>query len=394
MTTRESGKARSRGVSVSVGVLLIILAVAAVIIGRGGLSQIPGFGGGDGEGDRFGAGNGSKHLTGVIGSEKREFFEDKLVQDRLDTEGFSVEFTTAGSRRIANEMDLSQYDFVFPSSAPAAQKIIAEHPDYTVEYPFFSPMAVATFKPIVEILKREGVVTERDGAPVLEMDRYIDLAQSGKRWRDLSDEFPSPRAVQISTTDIRTSNSAAMFLSILAWQFAEREPDKADDVQWLTEQIAPFFTGQGFAETTSAGPFSDYLSQGMGAVPMVLVYEAQYFGEMMKSNSRIDDDMVLLQLEPTVLAKHGIIGITPEGKEMAKFLANDVSMQMNAANFGFRPAGGDYLAKTLDTRGFPPPPDYVSSVDPPNYDRLEKLIDGVGLKYGSVPPRRGEDHEK
>ncbi|MDK6808701.1 hypothetical protein QP365_14285, partial [Corynebacterium aurimucosum] len=76
--------------------------------------------------------------------------------------------------------------------------------------------------------------------------KYMDLARSGKRWRDLGDAFPSPRNVQVRSTDIRTSNSAAMYLSLLAWEVAQREPDRANDVGFLVDEIAPFFTAQGY----------------------------------------------------------------------------------------------------------------------------------------------------
>lgn len=237
MTTQQasnrSGKG-SRGCSVVVGILLAALAVAAVLAGRG---VIPGFGDG-GAGESRGSGGlrgGTKEIHGVIGSEKREYFEDPAVVDRLRELGYTVSVSTAGSRRIATEVDLNQQDFVFPSSSPATQKVTDQVSGYSVDYPFFSPMAVATFQPIVDLLEGAGVVRKEGDSYVLDVNAFIDLAQSGKRWRELGDTFPSPRNVQISTTDIRTSNSAAMFLSILAWQFGEREPNKANDVEWLTQ---------------------------------------------------------------------------------------------------------------------------------------------------------------
>ncbi|MCQ4628165.1 hypothetical protein KBX17_10205 [Corynebacterium sp. CCUG 65737] len=372
-----------RGCAIFIGVLLAIIALVAVFIGRGGL----------GEGS-FISGRGSKEVTGVIGSEKREYFEDPEVVDRLTELGFTVNFTTAGSRRIANETNLAQQDFVFPSSGPAAQKITDQDSNYSVEYPFFSPMAVATFKPIARILEKEGVATEAAGKYTLDVGEFITLTQQGKRWRDFGNTFPSQRNVQVATTDIRTSNSAAMWLAILAWEFGESNPDKADDIGWLTNQIAPFFTGQGYTQSSSAGPFADYLSQGMGAVPMVLVYEAQFLGEQMKESSRIKDDMVLMHLEPTVLANHGIVGISPEGKELAQALASDQELQQLAARHGFRPATGDYLTTAMEGHGLGSPAHYDNSVDPPSFDRMEKLIEGVGNRYGSVPPRNREEQEK
>lgn len=385
----SSGKSRQRW-SIGLGSLLVIVAVIAVLMGRG---IIPGF---TGATDRFGPGGngsagpakGTQAVHGVVGSEKREYFEDPAVVERLRELGYTVTVNTAGSRRIATEVDLKTEDFVFPSSSPATQKITDQGLGYSADYPFFSPMAVATFQPIVDLLVGAEVVRKEGDTYVLDMNRFIEITQEGKRWRDFGDSFPSPRNVQISTTDIRSSNSAAMFLSILAWQFGEREPDKANDVDWLTQQVAPFFTDQGYTQSSSAGPFNDYLSQGMGSSPMVLVYEAQFLGEQIKPNSRIKDDMVLVQLDPTVLANHGIVGISPEGKELGRLLSTDETLQRLAAQHGFRPASHDYLTEILGEKGFPPPSSYVSSVDPPNYDRLEALIEGTGKRFGSIPPRQ------
>ena len=128
---------------------------------------------------------------------------------------------------------------------------------------------------------------------------------------------------------------------------------------------------------------------------MVMVYEAQYLGELMSDASRIRDDMVLLQLSPTVLANHGIVGVTEQGKELGRLLTNDPQLQQLAARHGFRPANQGSLATEMEKRGLPAPSDYVNSIDPPNYDRLEQLIDGVGTRYGSIaPPLKNEEEEQ
>ena len=385
----HDAKPRGRKVSVVLGVILVGVVIAAIALGRGLLP----FGDGD-EGDTTG-GSGGKltQLHGVIGSEKRAYFEDPDVVARLEELGYRVSVTTAGSRQIATTTDIAEQDFVFPSSAPATQKVREQGSGYSVDFPFFTPMAVASWKPIADLLVAEGVVSEQNGAYTLDVNKYMDLARSGKRWRDLGEAYPSPRNVQIRSTDIRTSNSAAMYLSLLAWEVAERDPERRDDVGFLIDEIAPFFTAQGYSEASSSGPFTDYLSQGMGAAPMVMVYEAQFLGEQMRPNSRIRDDMVLLHLSPTVLANHGIVGVSAGGKELGRLLSNDPQLQQLAARHGFRPANSGSLADELADRGLDAPSDYVNSIDPPSYDRLEQLIDGVGQRYAGAPAPVKEDDQ-
>ena len=40
--------------------------------------------------------------------------------------------------------------------------------------------------------------------------------------------------------------------------------------------IAPLFSKQGYQESSTAGPFEDYVAMGMGKAPLVLIYEAQF----------------------------------------------------------------------------------------------------------------------
>jgi len=60
-------------------------------------------------------------VTGLIGSEKEEFFRDSRVVAVLRDNGIAVEFEKAGSRQIATSYDLSKYDFAFPAGVPAVE---------------------------------------------------------------------------------------------------------------------------------------------------------------------------------------------------------------------------------------------------------------------------------
>lgn len=352
--------------------------------------SLPGAGGsapGSGGGDVI-------EVRGVIGSEKRAFFESDAVRSALEDRGYRVTVDTAGSRRIATDTDLADYDFAFPSSAPAGEKIASENENLGVSAPFHSPMAIATFEPILQILADEGVARQEGGHWFLDMMAYTELAASGARWQDLGETYPSPRTVQISTTDIRTSNSAAMYLAILSWltNGGAVVTDEAQ-VQAVVDQVTPMFTGQGYTESTSAGPFADYLSQGMGNKPMALVYEAQFLGELLSPDSRIRPEMVLAYPDPTVLSTHTMVALTPEGQELSRLLTEDRRLQQLAASHGFRPNSPELFTEALEVRGIAAPPDFLASVDPPAFDRLEQLIEGVGANYSSPAPPEGSQDE-
>lgn len=85
--------------------------------------------------------------------------------------------------------------------------------------PFQSPMAIATFEPIVALLRAYGVVHKGTGDyDVLDVAKYLELAKAGTRWDQLpgNTACPARKNVLVTTTDPRESNSAAMYLSIVS----------------------------------------------------------------------------------------------------------------------------------------------------------------------------------
>src|SRR5262245_20353483 len=102
-----------------------------------------------------GLGGGGKKVvsvSGLSGSEKIPFFEDERVVNRLKDLGFDVQVEPAGSREIATNYDLSKYDFAFPAGVPAAEKIRRQVKTPAPYTTFFTPMAIASFRPIVDML--------------------------------------------------------------------------------------------------------------------------------------------------------------------------------------------------------------------------------------------------
>ncbi|WP_246820816.1 hypothetical protein [Corynebacterium sp. HMSC073D01] len=150
------------------GLLLLVLAIILVFIGKSPeflLLSNRYFGGLD---------VGSEHnrltlVSGLIGSEKQPFFDDPEVRARLKELGLVVSVETAGSREIATRDDLMAIDFAFPSSAPAADKIAAKWPGAEKIEPFYSPMAIATFTPVVDVLERAGVVRYEGDQAILDV---------------------------------------------------------------------------------------------------------------------------------------------------------------------------------------------------------------------------------
>jgi hypothetical protein len=156
-------------------------------------------------------------VTGVIGSEKVPFFADERVREVFRVNGLDVRVDPAGSRQIATTVRLDDYDFAFPSSAPVADKVLATRPAARTYAPFSTPMAVATFTPIVDLLTQAGVVAP--GSTTFDVQRYLELAGSGTRWDQLpgNTTFPARKDVLLSKTAPCQSNSAIMYLGIASY---------------------------------------------------------------------------------------------------------------------------------------------------------------------------------
>jgi hypothetical protein len=124
-------------------------------------------------------------IQGLIGSEKAEFFQDPQVIEALRRGGLEVHVEKAGSRQIATSYDLSEYDFAFPAGVPAAEKMRREQHGSTSYDIFFTPMAVASWAPIAQILEANGIAQDQGGYYTLDIAKLLEAIKEGRRWNGL-----------------------------------------------------------------------------------------------------------------------------------------------------------------------------------------------------------------
>ena len=357
-----------RRLSIGLAVVLLLAVVGVVIWGRGD--------GGSAAGDLT-------TVRGVIGSEKQAFFTDQRVVDAFAKHGLKVEVDTAGSRQIATTVDLGKYEFAFPSSSPAAQKIQRDRKVTTVYTPFQSPMAVATFEPIAQLLAANGVVHKGAGDyQVLDVAKYLDLAKVGTRWDQLpgNTAYPARKNVLVTTTDPRESNSAAMYLSIVSFVANGNTVVSTPDAEAkILPQVSKLFLDQGYTQNSSEGPFEDYLSAGMGKTPLALIYESQFVDRVVRADGSIRADMRMLYTAPTVYSKHTVVPLSANGDKVGQLLATDAELGKLAATFGFRTTDPKLFTDVATQAKVPA--DLVDTVEPPSFETLERLLDAVGKQY-------------
>jgi len=325
---------------------------------------------------------GIETVRGLSGSEKIPFLKDPRVLERLESLGLRLEAHKAGSREIALRPDLSEFDFAYPAGTPAATRIQKEKGKHQAFPTFFTPMAIASWKPVVEVLEAQGIVQKRDETwYIIDMLKLMRWMDAGKRWRDIpgNSQYPVGKSVLVSTTDIRTSNSAAMYLALLSYLANDRNVVQDESqASAVLPVVAPMFLKQGYQESSSAGPFEDYIAMGMGKAPLVLVYESQFIEHLAKTPPAArNPDMVLLYPEPTVYTKHMLVPLSERGRRLGELLAGDADLQRLAVEYGYRVAQPGLFESVNRGRGIAAPATLLDVVDPPTYEILEKMITAI-----------------
>lgn len=319
-------------------------------------------------------------VRGLVGSEKIGYLSDPRVLAVLRQHGIDLKIEKSGSREMAVRSDLKKYDFAFPAGVPAATRLARALGVSKSYQPFFTPMTIASWKPIVDVLIANGIARQTDSTTVtLDLHKLIPIIQSGRRWRDLphNPDYAIGRSVLVSTTDVRTSNSAAMFLALATYVLNGDNVVQSDaEVARVLPTASQFFLRQGFQEASSAGPFEDYLTMGMGKAPMVLIYEAQYI-EYLLRNGHARPGMVLVYPQPTIYTKHVFVPLTPAGERLGGLLEQDSALQHLAAEYGLRTADPGYEQGLWRGHGLSVPAELLDVADPPSYEVLERMITSI-----------------
>lgn len=324
-------------------------------------------------------------VTGLIGSEKKDFFNDPQVKQILETKyQIRTEIQEAGSRSIATQGGqkgkADKYDFVFPSGSPAADKIKKDFKTQNSYRVFFTPMAVASWKPVVDVLEKNAIVRKTDNHySIIDMGKLQELMTQQARWQDLpnNDSFKVGRKVLIKSTNIASSNSAAMYLSLASYLANGKSVVENDSqIAQVLPQVTPLFSGQGYMAGSSATPFEDYLNKGQGDSPLVMIYEAQFLAQAQQGGVR--PDMVLLYPEPTIYTDHTLIAMNNKGKKLGEALTDDPDLQKLAIKYGFRNKAGDKFNQMVKDKNLTFVPNVLNEViDQPSYEVLEKMISQI-----------------
>jgi hypothetical protein len=322
-------------------------------------------------------------LKGLIAVDVEAFFKDERVSKVLAQGKLPVQVARVGSRDMAAKIGGADQPDFFIASGVVAANMIADAArkagkTATQTSPFHTPLVVASWEPVAKILAANGMAKAQTAKVYsLDMEKLTQAMLAKQRWRDLkaSGDYAVSRSVLVSTTDIRRSNSAAMYLALTS---AALNGDVVADrtaAQKYATQLAELFKRQGFQENYVNGAFDDYLSIGMGKTPLTFIYEAQMVAQAQKGGVR--PEMVLMYPQPTIVNKWVLVALNERGKQLAELLASNRTLQAVALEQGFRTGDTAGFAAATQKAGLAVDVKLNQVIDPPGFDLMFEMIDIV-----------------
>ncbi len=329
-------------------------------------------------------------LTGLIALDVEPYFKDARVLKILADKGITPKVTRIGSREMAERVAPGQTpDFFFPSGVVAANQIgdAAKKANVgtTIYSPFYTPMVIASWTPIGQVLAANGLAKEVQPR-VWEVDAagLVNLMLEKKRWRDLkgAQAYDVSKSVLVSTTDVRKSNSAAMYLALAS--YAVNGGDLVTDqatAQKVARRVAELFKRQGYQENYVNGNFDDYASIGIGKTPMAWIYENQLVAYA-QARKGIGADMMLMYPRPTIFNKVVFVAANERAKKLGELLAGDTQLQQIAVEYGFRIADTAHFVQVARSAGLAVEERISQVIDPPSYEVMAGMIDVITREMG------------
>ncbi|MES2934143.1 MAG: hypothetical protein V4805_11730 [Pseudomonadota bacterium] len=287
----------------------------------------------------------------LTGSAKFAFLKDPALAAILQKQGITLDLVKSGAFE-QDQAKVGELDAAWPAGANVAADWSGLMKG-SATYPIFStPLAIASWKALMPVFEKNGIA--KMSGPThgdFYLEKSLPLMLNATRWNQLKDNdvFNFNKSFLVNTPDLRKSNTGALYIAALAYiQNGNEVPQDIAKAEAMAEKLSPLITRQGFQEGTLAGPFEDYIGQGMGKAPLVLIYESQFIEA--KRGGKLSDKHILLYPQPGLVLKHVFVGKSEAGKKLGELLSTNPEIQKIAAQYGFRtndPAVFNAEAKAL-----------------------------------------------
>ena len=322
-------------------------------------------------------------LNGLIALDVEPYFKDERVRKILADKRLPVAVTRVGSRDMAGKVVAAGApDFFFPSGVVAANQIVdaARKANLAVAQssPFHSPMVMASWTPIAQMLVANGLAKPLgDKTYGVDMAKLTALMLAKKRWKDLqaAAAYDVTRSVLVSTTDVRRSNSAAMYLALASYAVNGDIVTDRPTAQAVAAKVAELFKRQGYQENYVNGNFDDYVSIGIGKTPLAFIYEYQMVQFALAK--KVQPDMVLIYPQPTIVNKVVFVAVSERAKALGDLLGSNAELQRIGVEYGFRIADTGVFMQAVKPTGLAVEERVSQVIDPPSFEIMAEMIDVV-----------------
>jgi hypothetical protein len=323
-------------------------------------------------------------LKGLIALDVEPYFKDERVRRILADKRLPVDVSRVGSRDMAAQVVAGNgLDFYFPSGVVAANQIAdaarKAKLSVTQASPFYTPMVIASWKPIADILIANGMAKPLGAKTYgVNITKLTETMLARKRWSELKNAaaYDVGRSVLVSTTDVRRSNSAAMYLALTSYaNNGDVVTDRAT-ARTVAARLAELFKRQGYQENYVNGNFDDYVSIGIGKTPMAFLYENQMV-QFALAKKGVQAEMVLMYPQPTIVNKVVFVAVTERAKALAELLTSNAELQRIAVEYGFRIADSSAFIQAVKPTGLAVEERISQVIDPPSFDVMAEMIEVV-----------------
>ncbi len=321
-------------------------------------------------------------VKGYVGGEKLGFLADPAVQKILRAKyGLAVDGSKLGSIEMIEGSTQGQ-DFLWPSSQVALE-LYKDKGGRSLEADtiFASPIVFYSWDIVTDALIKEKVV-QKLGASyyVVDAPKLVRIINAGTHWKDIGLPQLYGR-ITIRSTDPTKSNSGMMFAGLLANITNGGEVVDEASLPKSLPIVKRFFGRLGYLEPSSGDLFTQFLTMGEGANPVIVGYENQ-LTEFSLENSQYEDllhkRVRILYPRPTVWSNHPLIALTDNGRKLLSALKDPDIQKLAWERHGFRSglAGVRNDPKVLTAVGIPATIDNVVPMPTPQV--MTKIIGTLG----------------
>jgi hypothetical protein len=366
------------------GALLLVVVVAAVIVAQLWPEDpplpVPGPGGD------------LTLVTGYGGELKVNFLTDPAVAAILAEEyGLQVKITPRGSIELACGMPLGEdVDFVWLGDSVALARYVDRGCTMLrSDNVYNSPVVLYSWAPVVDALVAAGVAEmNADGAYTLDFAKLADLMTAGTTWADIGLVQLHGRII-VHTTDPSKSNSGLLFAGMLANTMNGGDVVNTTTVTPLLADIQAYFLKLGLMQPTSGDLFEQFLITGMGAKPIVALYESQ-IQEFLANNpeyrDQVEQQVRILYPQPTVWASHPLVVRNDNANRLLTALKDPDIQRLAWERHGQRPGVPEVV---VDPHVIPVPgilPQVTSVTSMPALQAMDRILAAIAAPPDSATP--------